>query len=46
MDNVYYNGELIPAKDWDYETSTPKEISTKKETAKAVAPAGVPAKEE
>jgi hypothetical protein len=23
--NVYYNGKLIPVKDWDYETKRPKE---------------------
>ncbi len=22
--NVYYNGKLIPVKDWDYETKRPK----------------------
>lgn len=22
--NVYYKGELIPVKDWDYETKRPK----------------------
>lgn len=22
--NVYYNGELIPAKDWDYDKKKPK----------------------
>jgi hypothetical protein len=22
--NVYYQGELIPVKDWDYETKRPK----------------------
>ena len=29
MDNVYYNGELIPEKDWDYETSRPKDKEPK-----------------
>jgi hypothetical protein len=24
MKNVYYEGKLIPAKDWDYETKKPK----------------------
>lgn len=27
--NVYYNGKLIPVKDWDYETKKPK-IKAKK----------------
>ena len=46
MDNVYYNGDLIPEKDWDYELSKPKEVSTKTATAKTVAPAGVTATQE
>ena len=47
MDNVYYNGDLIPEKDWDYELSKPKEVSTTKNApAKTVAPAGVTATEE
>lgn len=45
MDNVYYNGDLIPEKDWDYELSKPKEVSTKNAPAKT-APAGVSATEE
>ncbi|CAB4155647.1 hypothetical protein UFOVP660_17 [uncultured Caudovirales phage] len=45
MDNVYYKGELIPAKDWDYETSKPKQVSAKKEAAKSVV-TGVPTEEE
>lgn len=39
MDNVYYNGELIPAEDWDYVTKRPKAKATpkpKKETPKPV----------
>jgi len=39
MSNVYYNGELIPAEDWDYVTKKPKAKSTpkpKKETPKPV----------
>ena len=28
--NVYYNGKLIPVKDWDYETKKPKVKAGKK----------------
>jgi hypothetical protein len=28
--NVYYNGKLIPVKDWDYETKRPKVKEVKK----------------
>lgn len=28
--NVYYQGKLIPAKDWDYETKKPKAKAGKK----------------
>jgi hypothetical protein len=31
--NVYYEGKLIPVKDWDYETKRPK--VKKKESKKA-----------
>jgi hypothetical protein len=31
--NVYYEGKLIPAKDWDYETKRPK---VKKEESKTI----------
>ena len=42
MDRVYYNGELIPAEDWDYTLSKPNEDYNlgKKEPKKvAVSPA-------
>ena len=35
MNTVYYNGELIPAEDWDYTLSKPKTKSSKKESKKA-----------
>lgn len=35
MNTVYYNGELIPAEDWDYSSSKPKTKSSKKESKKA-----------
>lgn len=35
MNTVYYNGELIPAEDWDYTLSKPKTTSSKKESKKA-----------
>jgi hypothetical protein len=28
--NIYYNGKLIPVKDWDYATSRPKVKDVKK----------------
>lgn len=28
--NVYYNGELIPVKDWDYDLKKPKAKNVKK----------------
>lgn len=28
--NVYYQGKLIPAKDWDYDAKRPKEKELKK----------------
>jgi hypothetical protein len=31
--NVYYEGELIPVKDWDYDTKKPKAKVSKKEPA-------------
>ena len=34
MNTVYYNGELIPAEDWDYSLSKPKTKSSKKESKK------------
>ena len=36
--NVYYNGELIPAKDWDYNLGKPKvkQPKPKKETVTEV----------
>lgn len=34
MNTVYYNGELIPAKDWEYALSKPKTTSSKKESKK------------
>lgn len=35
MNNIYYQGELIPAEDWDYSLSKPKSTSSKKEPKKA-----------
>jgi hypothetical protein len=29
MDKVYYTGDLIPEKDWDYENKRPKIKATK-----------------
>jgi len=29
MKNVYFDGKLIPAKDWDFETKKPKVKTTK-----------------
>ena len=37
MDNVYYKGELIPAKDWDYETKKPKVKEPKSKKTEVVA---------
>ena len=31
MKNVYYDGQLIPAKDWDYDKKKPKAKVSKKE---------------
>jgi len=35
MNNVYYQGNLIPAEDWDYALSKPKTNVSKKESKKA-----------
>ncbi len=35
MNTVYYQGNLIPAEDWDYALSKPKTKSSKKESKKA-----------
>ena len=35
MSNIYYNGELIAAEDWDYALSKPKTTLSKKESKKA-----------
>jgi hypothetical protein len=34
MKKVYYEGKLIPVKDWDFEKKRPKEKVSKKETVK------------
>lgn len=36
MKKVYYEGKLIPVKDWDFEKKRPKEKSGKKETVQVV----------
>ena len=35
MNTVYYQGNLIPAEDWDYALSKPKTNVSKKESKKA-----------
>jgi hypothetical protein len=35
MSTVYYQGDLIPAEDWDYALSKPKTNVSKKESKKA-----------
>ena len=35
MNTVYYQGDLIPAEDWDYTLSKPKTKVSKKESKKA-----------
>ena len=35
MNTVYYQGNLIPAEDWDYALSKPKTNISKKESKKA-----------
>ena len=34
MKKVYYEGKLIPVKDWDFDKKRPKEKSVKQEVAK------------
>lgn len=34
--NVYYEGKLIPVKDWDYDNNRPKEKVSKKEPVEAI----------
>lgn len=34
--NVYYEGKLIPVKDWDYEKKKPKAKVSKKEPVEAI----------
>lgn len=34
--NVYYQGKLIPVKDWDYDNNRPKEKVSKKEPVEAI----------
>lgn len=34
--NVYYEGKLIPVKDWDYETKRPKAKVSKKEPVEVI----------
>jgi hypothetical protein len=34
--NVYYEGKLIPVKDWDYDTKRPKAKVSKKEPVEAI----------
>jgi hypothetical protein len=36
MKKVYYNGELIPQKDWDYDKKRPKAKISKKEPVEAI----------
>lgn len=37
MKKVYYEGKLIPVKDWDFDKKRPKDKTTKKEPAQEVA---------
>lgn len=37
MNTIYYKGDLIPAEDWDYSLSKPKNKSGKKESKKTEA---------
>ena len=34
--NVYYEGKLIPAKDWDYDKNKPKAKVSKKEPVEVI----------
>ncbi len=36
MKNVYYEGKLIPVKDWNFDTKKPKAKASKKEPAEAI----------
>lgn len=36
MKKVYYEGKLIPVKDWDFDKKRPKDKSGKKETAEVL----------
>lgn len=36
MKNVYYQGKLIPVKDWDYDTKKPKAKVSKKEPVEVI----------
>ena len=36
MKNVYYEGKLIPVKDWDFNTKKPKAKVSKKEPVEAI----------
>lgn len=36
MKNVYYDGKLIPVKDWDFDKKKPKAKLSKKETVEVI----------